>query len=151
MGELVCYHINVLPVATDDGRSRKGIDWILLDVSQRHQCRQDHSYLHASIREASRQHKDIVCSPRVWIDDLLGRFDERFRVGLQLPFRTLQFVRASPYSASGSDRSTLDVSACQCNEIRWHGHVLNKMVDAIIAALNFLGLVFLDQPASHYR
>lgn len=66
MTQFVRNNINVLPISRDDG-------WC---------CECEYWILHATVREARRQDKNIILCPLIRVDQLLGNLDEFLCISL---------------------------------------------------------------------
>lgn len=113
MGQLVGNNVNVLLVTTDNGGGSKGVNGVL----------------HATVREARRQDKDVVLAPSVREDNLLSSVHELVHVAGKLPLASSELIGAANNGAVGTNLGRLDITGSNGEEVRGNGHLLLELVD----------------------
>lgn len=104
--------IDVLTITRDDGWGSEGEDWVL----------------HTSVWERGRKDENIVLSPCVWEDQLLGDLDEVLGILLQLPLSTSKLFWSTGDARSWADLSRVDLTGGEGEEVRCHWHSLLELV-----------------------
>ena len=84
--------------------------------------------LHSTVREAGGEDEDVVSSPGVGVDDLLGCLDVGFCVVLELPLAGGQLFWSSPNRRSWSDGGTSQITTGDREEVAGHRNLLLKAI-----------------------